>query len=146
MPKPRVLFLCTHNSCRSQMAEGFLRHIAADRFEVLSAGTVASKVNPGAIRVMKEIGIDISGHRSKSLDEFAGQAFDCVITVCDNAKETCPTFPAGTERIHWSIPDPAAAKGAEEERLAQFRIARDDLRQRLRNFVKQRIRPEKARQ
>jgi arsenate reductase len=117
------------------MAEGLLRHDAGNVYEVFSAGTKPSEVRREAISVMREVGIDISGHRSKSVDEFAGQAFDYVITVCDNAKESCPVFPARTKRIHWSIEDPAAVQGSEEERLAAFRLARDELRARLRAFT-----------
>src|SRR5579862_5316314 len=124
----QVLILCTGNSARSQMAEGLLRHDGGPSFEVESAGTKPSFVRPEAIAVMREIGIDISGHRSKSVDEFAGQAFDFVITVCDNARESCPIFPAATQRIHWSLDDPAAVQGAEEERLPAFRHVRDLLR------------------
>jgi len=131
----RVLILCTGNSARSQMAEGLLRHDAGNVYEVFSAGTKPTRVRPEAITVMREVGIDISGHRSKSVDEFAGQDFDYVITVCDNAKESCPIFPANTKRIHWSIDDPAAVQGPEEERLAAFRI-RDELRARLQTFAK----------
>jgi len=131
----RVLILCTGNSARSQMAEGLLRHDAGNACEVFSAGTKPTEVRPEAITVMREVGIDISGHRSKSVDEFAGQDFDYVITVCDNAKESCPIFPARTKRIHWSIGDPAAAQGSEEERLAAFRHARDELRARLQAFT-----------
>ena len=127
----RVLILCTGNSARSQMAEGLLRHDAGNAFEVFSAGTKPTEVRPEAIAVMREVGIDISGHRSKSVDEFAGQDFDYVITVCDNAKQSCPIFPAKTKRIHWSIEDPAAVQGSEEERLAAFRRIRDELRLRL---------------
>src|SRR5208282_1669425 len=133
----RVLILCTGNSARSQMAEGLLRHDGGAAFEVFSAGTKPSHVRPEAIAVMKEIGIDISGHRSKSVDGFAGQAFDYVITVCDNAKESCPVFPATTKRIHWSIEDPAAVQGSEEQRLAEFRRARDQLRSFLRRFAEE---------
>jgi arsenate reductase len=119
------------------MAEGLLRHDAGSVFEVSSAGTKPGGLRPEAVRVMREIGIDISQHRSKSVDEFAGQHFDVVITVCDHAKESCPVFPAGTERIHWSIADPPAANvGSEEERMEAFRRARDDLRARLDDFVK----------
>src|ERR1039457_2154177 len=112
----RVLILCTGNSARSQMAEGLLRHDGGAAFNVASAGVKPSHVRPEAIAAMGEIGIDISAHRSKSVDEFAGQAFDYVITVCDNAKESCPIFPAATKRIHWSLEDPAAVQGSEEER------------------------------
>jgi|ERR1017187_1069197 arsenate reductase len=131
----RVLILCTGNSARSQMAEGLLRHDAGTTFEVASAGTKPSHVRPEAIAAMREIGIDISGHRSKSVEEFAGQAFDCVITVCDNARESCPVYPAATKRIHWSLDDPAAVQGAEEQRLAEFRRVRDELRSLLKKFA-----------
>src|SRR5271157_5806971 len=118
------------------MAEGLLRRDTGNVYEVFSAGTKPSHVRPEAIAVMREVGIDISGHRSKSVDEFAGQNFDYVITVCDNAKEICPIFPAKTKRIHWSIEDPAAVQGSEEERLAAFRRARDELRSRLQAFTR----------
>jgi arsenate reductase (thioredoxin) len=133
--RKRVLVLCTGNSARSQMAEGLLRHDAGDQFEVFSAGVEPTEVRPLAIAAMEEAGIDISGQRSKSVDEFAGQEFDYVITVCDNANQQCPMFPGKTERIHWSIEDPAAALGDEEERPNVFRRVRDELRQRLRAFV-----------
>lgn len=132
--KKRVLILCTGNSARSQMAEGLLRHIAGDRFEVESGGVEPSHVRPQAIEAMRERGIDISEHRSKSVDEFAGQDFDYVITVCDNANERCPVFPGKTERIHWSFDDPAAAEGDEAARLAVFRRVRDEIESRLREF------------
>lgn len=135
--KKRVLILCTGNSARSQMAEGLLRHDGGDRFEVESAGVIASFVRPQAIAAMKEVGIDVSGHRSKSVDEFVGQAFDYVITVCDNAKESCPVFPGKTERKHWSFVDPAEATGTEDEILAVFRRVRDEVRDRLGEFIKQ---------
>jgi arsenate reductase len=132
MSKPRVLILCTGNSARSQMAEGLLRHDAGDRFDVYSAGTRPTQVRPEAITVMQELGIDISGHRSKSVDEFAGQDFDYVVTVCDNAKASCPVFPRSTKQIHWSFDDPAAVEGSREQRQAAFRRVRDELRERLR--------------
>ena len=135
MIKPKVLFVCTQNSCRSQMAEGLLRHDARDLFEVFSAGTKPSQVRPEAIAMMRELGIDISGHRSKSVEEFTGQHFDYVITVCDNAQESCPVFPALTTRIHWSIEDPAAVEGSEEQRFEAFRRIRDELRRRVRDFI-----------
>ncbi len=131
----KVLILCTGNSARSQMAEGLLRHDAGNAYEVSSAGINPTHVRPEAIAVMREVGIDISGHRSKSVDEFAGQDFDYVITVCDNAKQSCPFFPAKTKRIHWSIEDPAAVQGSEEERLAAFRRIRDELRAQLQTFA-----------
>lgn len=137
----RVLILCTGNSARSQMAEGLLRRISGNRFEVFSAGTKPSHVRPVAIEVMREIGIDISGHLSKSVDEFAGQGFDIVLTVCDNARESCPVFPAKTKRIHWSIEDPAAVQGSEEVRRAAFRRIRDELGVRLRELAQKQSQP-----
>ena len=131
----RVLFLCTGNSARSQMAEGLLRHIAGDRFEVASAGVSPTKVRPEAIEVMREIGIDISRQHSKAVDEFVGREFDYVITVCDNANEQCPVFPGDTKRIHWSFDDPAAVEGDELTRLTVFRRVRDEILERLRSFV-----------
>jgi arsenate reductase len=131
----RVLILCTGNSARSQMAEALLRHDGGPAFEVHSAGTKPSHVRPEAIEAMKEAGIDISAHRSKSVDEFAGQEFDYVVTVCDNAKESCPVFPGKTERIHWGFEDPAAVEGAWETRLAAFRRIRDEIRERFRDFI-----------
>ena len=131
----RVLILCTGNSARSQMAEGLLRSDAGDSFEVFSAGTRPSLVRPEAIEAMREAGVDISGHRSKSVAEFVGQQFDYVITVCDNAREQCPVFPAETRRIHWSFDDPAAAEGDEATRLAEFRRVRDLIRERLAGFI-----------
>ncbi len=128
MKKTKVLFLCTHNSARSQMAEGLLRHLAGDRFEVMSAGTEATHVRPLAVRAMDEVGIDISGQVSKTLDRYVGEPFDYVITVCEEANEACPFFPGAAERLHWSLPDPAAAQGTEEERLEVFRSVRDLLR------------------
>lgn len=118
------------------MAEGLLRHAAGERFEVSSAGTHPTRVRPEAIDVMRELGIDISGQHSKSVDEFLGQTFDYVITVCDDAKESCPVFPARSRRIHWSIEDPAAVGGQEEQRLTSFRRARDELQARLLDFAK----------
>jgi len=132
--RPRVLILCTGNSARSQMAEGLLRHDADDRFEVSSAGTKPSSVRPEAITVMRELGIDLSGHRSKHVDEFGAQQFDYVLTVCDNARESCPLFPGRAVRLHHSFDDPAIVEGSEAERLAAFRRVRDELRQYLRNF------------
>jgi arsenate reductase len=131
--KKRVLILCTGNSARSQMAEGLLRHDSGDRFEVFSAGTNPGHVRPEAVTVMRELGIDISSHRSKHVDEFQGQPFDYVLTVCDNAKGNCPFFP-GTVTLHHSFQDPAAFAGAETDRLVLFRRVRDELRQYLRTF------------
>lgn len=131
--KQRVLFLCTGNSARSQMAEGLLRHLAGDRFEVFSAGTRPAGLNPNAVKVMSEIGIDIAGSRSKSVDEFAGQQFDYVFTVCDNAKESCPIFPGAGKRLHHSFEDPAAAPRDEQAMI--FRKVRDQIAKRLREFI-----------
>jgi arsenate reductase len=132
--KKRVLILCTGNSARSQMAEGLLGHDAGDRYEVESAGTRPGHLRPEAIAVMKELGIDISGHRSKHVDEFQGQSFDYVLTVCDNAKESCPVFLGHSKRIHNGFEDPAALQGTEEERLALFRRVRDEIRDYLKAF------------
>jgi len=126
----RVLFLCTHNSVRSQMAEGLLRVLGRGTYESFSAGTEQTRVRPEAITVMRELGIDISGQESKTLEHYLQQAFDEVITVCDSANESCPIFP-GARRRHWSIDDPSGVQGAEDERLAAFRRARDELRQRI---------------
>jgi arsenate reductase (thioredoxin) len=130
-----VLILCTGNSARSQMAEGLLRHMAGDRFEVASAGVSPTRVRPEAIEAMHEIGIDISTHRSKSVEEFARGEFDYVITVCDNANEQCPVFTGETKRIHWSFDDPAAAEGDEPARIAVFRRVRDEIELRLKQFI-----------
>ena len=135
MAKKSVLVLCTGNSARSQMGEGLFRTEGGESYEVFSAGTRPSTVRPEAIAAMKEIGIDISSHRSKSVDEFAGQNFDYVVTVCDNARDNCPVFPAGTERIHWSFEDPAAVEGSESERLAAFRRIRNQIHERVKAFV-----------
>jgi arsenate reductase len=135
MKKKRVLILCTGNSARSQMAEGLLRHDAGERFEVESAGTKPSFVRPEAIAAMDELGIDISGHRSKSVNEFDGHKFDYVITVCDSARESCPIFFGGAERLHHSFDDPAALNGSEKERLDLFRRVRDELRGYLHGFA-----------
>ena len=134
METKRVLVLCTGNSARSQMGEGLFRAEGGEGYEVFSAGTRPSIVRPEAIAAMKEIGIDISSHRSKSVDEFAGQNFDYVVTVCDNARDNCPVFPAGTERIHWSFEDPAAVEGSESERLAAFRRIRNQIHERVKTF------------
>jgi arsenate reductase len=133
--KKRVLILCTGNSARSQMAEGLFRHQAGDGFEVFSAGTKPTSVRPEAIAAMNEIGIDISGHRSKSVDEFAGKQLDYVITVCDNAKESCPVYPGQTQRVHWPLEDPAAVAGSDEARNAAFRKIRDQIQGRIIMFL-----------
>ena len=134
--KTRVLILCTGNSARSQMAEGLLRHDAGEKFDVESAGTKPSSVRPEAIAVMRELGIDISGHRSKHVDEFEGQRFDYVLTVCDNARETCPVFFGNAQQLHRDFDDPAAYTGPEEERLAAFRRVRDELSSYLTEFTR----------
>jgi arsenate reductase len=134
--KKRVLILCTGNSARSQMAEGLLRHDAGKRFNVESAGTKPGSVRPEAIAALKELGIDISGHRSKPVDEFEGQRFDYVITVCDNAKESCPVFFGAVKRLHHSFDDPPpVSQGTDEERMAIFRRVRDELRAYLAEFA-----------
>jgi len=133
--KQKILVLCTGNSCRSQMAEGYLRHLAGDRFEVASAGLEPSVVNPNAIHVMQEDGVDISSHSSKDVDQFIAQKFDYIITVCDNAKERCPYFPGQAERIHWSFEDPAAATGTDAEVLTVFRKIRDQIKHRVTLFL-----------
>jgi arsenate reductase len=131
MMKQRVLFICTHNSARSQMAEGLLHRLGDERFEVFSAGTEATHVRPLAIRAMAEIGIDISGQQSKTLDRYLGEPFDDVITVCDAANETCPIFPGAKQRRHWSFEDPSKATGSEDEQLAVYRRVRDEIRVRI---------------
>lgn len=135
--KKSVLFLCTGNSCRSQIAEGVLRHLAGDRFEVASAGTHPVGLNPGAVEIMREIGIDISKQRSKSLVEFEGSRFDHVITVCDRAKESCPIFPSASAVLHWSFDDPASAQGSPEEQRAVFRRVRNEIEQQIHGFLKE---------
>lgn len=134
MKKERVLILCTGNSARSQMAEGILRREAGDRFEVHSAGTRPSRVRREAIAVMKDIGIDLATHRSKHVDEFQNQEFDYVLTVCDNARESCPVFPGKAVRLHHGFEDPAGLDASGEERLALFRRVRDQIRDYLRTF------------
>lgn len=127
--KKKVLFLCTQNSARSQMAEGWLRALRGHAYEAYSAGTQPSQVNPLAVKAMARAGIDISSHRSKGVEEFLGQEFDYVVTVCDNARESCPYFPGAKQLLHHSFADPAAAKGSEEERLAVFEKVRDEIQE-----------------
>lgn len=129
--KRRVLFVCTHNSARSQMAEGLLRALSGDRFEAFSAGTEASHVRPLAVRAMAELGIDISHQESKRLERYLDTSFDRVITVCDQANETCPVFFGAKERLHWSFPDPSQSTGTDEEQLVVYRQVRDAIRQRI---------------
>jgi len=132
----RVIFVCTHNSARSQMAEGMLRAWGGDRFEVHSAGTEATRVRPEAIAVMGELGIDIGAQTSKTLEPYLGQSFGWLITVCDDAREACPTLPGVRRQEHWSVEDPSAVEGDEATRLEAFRIARDDLRDRIHGFIR----------
>ncbi len=129
--KRRILFICTHNSARSQMAEGLLRHLGGDRFEAFSAGTEATQVRPLAIKAMAERGIDISRQQSKTLDRYLNEPFDEVITVCDSAAEACPIFPGTVKRRHWSLEDPSQATGSEAEQLAVYRRVRDELQARI---------------
>jgi arsenate reductase len=142
--RSRVLFLCTHNSARSQMAEGILRSLAFDLVEAVSAGTQPSRVHPLAVATMAERGIDISGQRSKHLNEVLHERFTYVVTVCDNANETCPIFPHGPKRLHWSIPDPSAAGGEEEDRRRAFAAAADDLASRIRGLLALLLEPQGA--
>ena len=137
MAAKRILVLCTGNSARSQMGEGLFRHEGQGACEVASAGTKPGFVRPEAIAAMREIGIDITGHRSKSVEEFRGQGFDFVVTVCDHARDVCPVFPEGTAMVHWSFEDPAAVEGSEEERLAAFRRIRDQIHVRVKEFFRQ---------
>jgi arsenate reductase (thioredoxin) len=132
--KKKVLLLCTHNSCRSQMAEAIVNHYMGDRFQAYSAGTEATRVNPLATQVMAELGIDISDHRSKTLDEFAGEKFDYVITLCGSANEQCPIFFGGVRRIHIGFDDPSMVTGTPEEIMPEFRRVRDEIRSRLEEF------------
>lgn len=131
MAAKRILFLCVHNSARSQMAEGLLRALGGDRFDACSAGTEATQVRPLAIRALAELGIDIAGQESKTLDRYLGEPFDAVITVCDQANEACPIFPGAARRLHWSFDDPSAATGTEAEQLAVYRRVRDAIRERI---------------
>jgi arsenate reductase len=135
--KKRVLFICTHNAARSQMAEALLRDLHGGLYEAYSAGTEPAGVSPYAVKVMTEIGIDMGAHRSKGIQEFFGQQFDCVVTVCDHAKESCPYFPGGKKILHQSFEDPSALTGTEEEIMAGFRRIRDEIRSWIeREFIK----------
>ena len=135
LDRERVIFVCTHNSARSQMAEGMLRARAGDRFESVSAGTEATAVRPEAVAAMDEIGVDIRSHISKTIDSLRGQRFDVLVTVCDAAREACPTLPGVRQQEHWSIDDPSAVGGDDEVRLAAFRAARDEIGARIRAFI-----------
>ena len=132
----RVLFVCTGNRARSQMAEGLLRHLAGDRYEVYSAGTKPKGLAEQTVEVMREIGIDVSGQRSKHVDVYAGQAFDYVITVCDSARQTCPVFPGDGQRLHWDVADPLYAELRGASTVQALRDARDDLRSRIEGFLR----------
>ena len=135
MIPPKVLFLCTGNSCRSQMAEGWLRHYAGDRAQVFSAGTRPAGLNPKAVAVMRESGIDISGHRSKHVNDLADDDFLFVITVCDSAREACPVFPGALYQLHWSFQDPAGTTGTDAEKLEVFRRVRDEIAAHVKTFA-----------
>ncbi len=137
----KILVLCTGNSCRSQIAEGYLRHFAGDNAEVYSAGVETHGVNPRAIAIMKEDGIDISGHTSNNIDEYRDIDFDFVITVCDNARERCPYFPTKAQKFHYNFPDPAKATGTETEIMAEFRAVRDMIKTYSEQFVRERFAP-----
>jgi arsenate reductase len=134
--KPKILFLCTGNSARSQMAEGFLRKYASDRFEVFSAGLEPSFINPLTIQVMEESGVDMQGHYSKGLDQFLGKVhFAYLVTVCSRAEEKCPIFPGMGQRLHWPFDDPAAFQGSQEEKLVKFRQVRDEIEAKVKAFA-----------
>jgi len=132
----KIIFLCTGNSCRSQMAEGFMRNMAGNKFEVFSAGVEPTEVNPYAIKVMAEVGIDISSHKSKSVNEFLNWQFDYVITVCDHARQVCPVFPGRHQNIHWDIGDPADFRGSEQDKIKFFRKIRDEIKEKCLEFLK----------
>jgi arsenate reductase len=133
--KKKVLFLCTGNSCRSQMSEGWLRRLAGDQFDVVSAGTHPVGLNPYAVAAMQEVGIDISNHVSERVDPYLGQEFDYVITVCDRAQENCPIFPGASKMLHWSFEDPAKAKGTYEQQMIVFKNIRDEIEEQIRRFI-----------
>ena len=134
--KEKIIFICTGNACRSQIAEGLMRHLANDKFEVYSAGSHPRKVHPSAIKVMSEIGIDISSNTSDPISLFINKGMDIVVTVCDNANKTCPVFPGRVERIHWSVKDPFKNWGSSKEGLVDFRRTRDELTERIKNLLK----------
>lgn len=142
--RPRVLFLCTHNSARSQIAEALLRAAAGDRYQVDSAGTEATSVRPEAVAAMREVGIDISSQASKSLERFIGEPIDWLITVCDQAREACPTLPGVGRQLHWSVEDPAAVTGDDAVRMAAFRAARDNLARRIDAFLAEPVQDSQA--
>jgi arsenate reductase len=137
--KKKVLFLCTGNSCRSQMAEGWLRRLGGDQFDVVSAGTHPVGLNPYAVTAMQEVGVDISNHVSERVDPYIDQQFDYVITVCDRAQENCPIFPGASKMLHWGFEDPAKAKGTYEQQMVVFRKIRDEIAERIRRFIKEDI-------
>lgn len=131
----KIIFLCTGNSCRSQIAEGFMRNMAGDKFQVVSAGVEPTQVNPYAIKAMAEVDIDISSHKSKSVNEFLNQKFDYVITVCNHARQVCPVFPGQHQDIHWDIEDPANFKGSEQDKIKFFRKIRDEIKEKCLEFL-----------
>ena len=133
--KEKIIFICTENACRSQIAEGLMRHLAHDKYEVYSAGSHPTKVHTAAITVMNEVGIDISSHSSDPISLFKNESMDIVITVCDNANKTCPVFPGKVERIHWTIKDPSKNWNSSSKNLANFRKTRDDLTKRIKKFI-----------
>ena len=135
MQPMRVLFVCSHNSARSQMAEGFLREYGGGHFDAFSAGMIASGVRPEAVAAMAEVGIDISAQESKTVERYLGQQFDWVITVCDQAREACPVFPGADQSAHWGFDDPSEAVGTDEQRMAMFRRVRDEIARRVRTFA-----------
>tara|TARA_Y100000748_G_scaffold280779_1_gene259959 strand:- start:246 stop:671 length:426 start_codon:yes stop_codon:yes gene_type:complete len=139
LKKEKIIFICSGNSCRSQIAEGLMKNLANDKFEVYSAGAYPTKVHPAAIIVMNEVGIDISFHKSDPIALFINESIDIVVTVCDNAKKVCPVFPAEAERIHWSIEDPFQSWGSDLGDLVNFRKTREDLTARIKNFIKSRL-------
>ena len=135
MDKKKVIFICTGNACRSQMAEGLLRRRAGDKFEVYSAGSQPSHLHPASVLVMNELGIDISHHKSEPVDDYLDIGIDIVITVCDNAQQSCPTFPGNVERIHWGLADPYHGWGADPQDLPPYRETRDELKKRIEGYL-----------
>jgi len=138
MDKKKVIFICTGNACRSQMAEGLLRHMAGDKFEVYSAGSQPSRLHPASVAVMAEWGIDIAHHTAEPIDDYLDTGIDIAITVCDNAQQSCPTFPGNVEQIHWGLDDPYHGWGADPEDLPPYRETRDELKKRIEGFITER--------
>jgi len=135
MNKKKVIFICTGNACRSQMAEGLLRHMAGDKFEVYSAGSQPSRLHPASVAVMAEWGIDIARHTAEPIDDYLETGIDIAITVCDNAQQSCPTFPGNVEQIHWGLDDPYHGWGSDPEDLPPYRETRDELKERIKDFL-----------